>query len=176
MNVAFFFERNPRGTWSLREDRPDWLYDAVQAAHHGMRSNDWIYETCLDACIAFDAGDLDGDSMHDYCDGSVDVYTSRLWQWATDMRGTDLFAEAEERAKDMGDLPRDTDKLFALLQYCAIEIVVATVMLEAIEENSEWLEAHAVACAFGHAFVAPIDAFAAGGAWGGFGASGMLSR
>ena len=114
---------------TLADDRPDWLQEAVREAHQGTLPSDWIYAECKAAAEAFDEGVLDNceddDSVHEYVDGRVDVYTQALYQWAADFCTTETFSAAEQEAKDMG-LPEETEKRIACIQYAAIRHIADT--------------------------------------------------
>lgn len=120
----------------LSDDAPEWLKDAVQEAHAGTFPNDWIYAECASAYEAIKDGAItDEDSIHEYADGQVDVYTKDLYQWGADMCLTDLYSQAEDEANDLGDDEvGETEKRFAMIQYCAIAFIART-MLEAVEAN-----------------------------------------
>lgn len=131
-DFATHFTANTRANgdtyFSTSEGCPAWLRDAVREAHQGTLPNDWIYAECRAAVAAFDAGDLadeDGDDVHGYVDGRVDVYTKDLYQWAADLCLTDTFAAAEEEARDMG-LPEETEDRIKWIQYAAVRHVADT--------------------------------------------------
>jgi hypothetical protein len=117
---------------TLKDDRPEWLQDAVREAHQTDLPNDWIYGECKAAVEAFDEGSLtDEDSIHEYADGRVDIYTKDVYQWAADMCLSSTFSYAEEEAEGMGvDLKGGVVKLLQTVQYCAISTIART-MLEA---------------------------------------------
>lgn len=122
---------------SLKDDRPEWLQDAVYAAHQGTMPNDWIYAECLATAEAFDAGELsDEDNVHEFADARVDVYTKALYQWATDMCLTDTWANAESEASDLGEVP-DTEKRIATIQFCAIRAIAETMRAACAEASEE---------------------------------------
>lgn len=121
---------------TLADDRPDWLQDAVRAAHQGTLPNDWIYAECRAAVEAFDdnGGDIDEDAAHEYVDGRVEVMTKELFQWAADFCLTDTWASAEEEAADAG-LPEMMDSRIAAVQYAAVRHIAET-MFEACREHA----------------------------------------
>lgn len=138
---AQFFEARKRDSgetfYTLRDNRPQWLYDAVHAAHVSDAPNDWIWEECYRAVQAIDEGTIaDEDDLHEYADGRVDIYTRDLFQWVADMCLSDTFANAESNLDDMGERPSDMVKQISILQYCAIENIART-MLDAIRENED---------------------------------------
>jgi hypothetical protein len=131
---------------TLRDDRPEWLQDAVREAHAGDFPNDWIYSECRAACEAIDAGDLsDDDNLHEHADSRVDVYTRHLYQWAADFCLSDTWANAESEVDDMGTgpmvgvtLPAGSSSLqrITTVQYCA-RATIARIMLSAAQDNAE---------------------------------------
>jgi hypothetical protein len=138
--LAKHFEKKTRDSgesfFTLADDAPEWLCDAVRDAHQGTLPNDWIYSECRAAVEAFDEGTLDDeDAIHEHADNQVDVYTRELYRWAADMCLTDTWAEAEEEAKDLGDRLEDTEKRLAVIQYCAIARIAGT-MLNACKEHA----------------------------------------
>ena len=124
---------------TLRDTRPDWLRAAVYDAHCEDLPNDWIYAECLAACKAIDAGDLGAgaypeDTIHEYADGRVDIYTRDRYQWAADFCLSGTMAHAEEALEDRGGHTGTLADRLGALQYCAIEAIAATI-LHAYETN-----------------------------------------
>lgn len=128
---------------SLRDDRPEWLQDAVYQAHQDRLPCDWVYAECRSAVQAWDEGLLvsDGDGFSEHADSSVDVYTGRLYGWASDFRLSDLFANAESEAFDLLSPEADTDKRLAVIQYCAIEAIARTMAAACDAADEEMTEA-----------------------------------
>jgi hypothetical protein len=120
---------------SLKEERPEWLHEAVREAHFGDLPNDWIYSTCEAVCDAFDAGDFgtdedeEHDAVHSFADSQVDVYTKDVFQWAADFCLSTTYSNAEEAAKDMGsDLAQGLEKAIQSIQFCAIEAITRIIL------------------------------------------------
>lgn len=131
----FFTKENPRAVVCLADNSPEWLRDAVYAAHAGGMPNDWIYEECGAACDAIDDGSLtDDDSVHEYADARVDVYTQELYQWAADMCLAPVFAAAKAEDEDCGHDGGTVQEQLSRLQYHAIARIART-MLAAVEAN-----------------------------------------
>lgn len=119
----------------LKDDAPEWLRDAVREAHQGTLPNDWIFFQCRAACEAIDEMlPVDGDWLHDYVDGEVDIYTKERFVWAAHFCLTDTFSEAEERATELFGDEDDTAARLGVIQYCAIEFIAQT-MLDAHINN-----------------------------------------
>jgi len=148
MKLSKFFTTGTRDNGetftTLTDDRPEWLQDAIREAHVSDLPNDWIYAECSAACDAIDDESLtDEDSIHEYADGRVDIYTKDLARWYADMCLSDTFASAESDAEDIG--PSDDmsiDAQLRRLQYFACARIART-MLDAFnaskdeEENGE---------------------------------------
>jgi len=130
--VTYFTNDNERKVWCLVPDSPQWLHDAVYAAHQGDGPNDWIYEECRAACNFIDH-DLDGyadahDAVAEYSDGRVDIYTKDLYQWQADFCCTTTYAAAEDSLSDIGSDSDKAEKRVQILQYCAIEYIAQTMI------------------------------------------------
>lgn len=122
---------------TLKDDAPEWLGDAVYDAHNGCLPNDWVYEMARAAVCAIEEGSLNEDSLGEWCDGMVDVYTKDLFGWSEQFCLTDLFSLAEEEVADMGagDVDVSLEGRIRIIQYCAIQRI-ALVILSAYEEPS----------------------------------------
>jgi len=125
----------------VKADAPAWVIEAVRKAHQGVLPSDRVFAECEAAACAIDdcdedalSGD-DGEWITEHADGRVDVYTKVLFQWATDFCLTEIFGEAEERGADLFDA-RDVSiaKRLGVIQFCAVEMIVRT-MLDAFNEN-----------------------------------------
>ncbi len=125
------------------EDCPEWLKDAVHRSHGIDTPNDWIYDEC-DAAVAGDIAD--SDSLHDYADARVDIYTRCIYQWAADMVGSDVYCTAESEAIDLcsdsTSINRCHNKRSAVrylqqtIQYCAIYAIASTILTAYLENKS----------------------------------------
>ena len=141
--IARYFKRDKRTDgkvfYTLTDDRPQWLQDAVHEAHAGDLPDDWVYETCSAAADAIDEGylgaDKYGDDIHEWADGQVEIYTKPLLQWVADMCLTSTYSNAEAEADDLGS-EGDTVKRAMCVQYCAIRAIGQT-MVDAWREASE---------------------------------------
>ncbi len=140
--LGSFFQRSTRddGTayTALREDRPDWLQEAVYAAHGSSLPCDWVYETCRAACDAIDDGTLSEDTgSHEFADGQVDVYTKELAQWYADFCTSDLYAQADSDADDMGHEKQSVNERLTTVQYCAIARIADCILHASLENVGE---------------------------------------
>jgi hypothetical protein len=148
-SLASFFERRTRDSagdraaevfYTLKDDAPEWLRDAIYEAHGGTLPDDWVYAECLAAIEEFDEGRFDGtypeDAIHEHADGRVDIYTKELFGWAEEFCLTDIYSEAEAEAEDLLSAEADTHDRLATIQYCAIARIVRT-MIDAARENAD---------------------------------------
>jgi len=126
----YFTRKNPRKVVALKAHAPQWLRDAIREAHGDMLPNDWVYEACRDASLAIDDGALtDSDSVHQYADGAVDIYTRDLAEWYRDMCHSDIYANAECEADDCGSSDNgNVDARLRVIQYFAIARIAQTVL------------------------------------------------
>lgn len=80
-----FFERKARDNgevyYTLTDDAPEWLRDAVYEAHDGEMPNDWRFETCYAILACFEDGSTD---PGDVADSLTDVYNHDLARWLSD--------------------------------------------------------------------------------------------
>jgi len=129
----------------MTEDRPEWLYDAVEDAHCGDLPRNWVYSVCRDACSMIDGATSNGaehdddwsDAIHEHADGQVDVYTAELARWYADMCCSNTLAHAEEQmAECYGEPPMNLDERLGVLQYCAIRAITQTIV-QAWQDNAE---------------------------------------
>lgn len=75
--------------YKLADGSPEWMTDAVHAAHGDMMPDDWRYQFILKVASAIadlDDGNPDDDRdiddlRHEAVDGAVSVYTSDLTAW-----------------------------------------------------------------------------------------------
>jgi len=144
MNLSKFFVDDKRDNGEsfvkTTDDRPEWLQDAIREAHCSDLPNDWIYETSRAVCGAIDDGALtDDDSLHEWSDSYVDVYTRDRMQWVSDMCLSGTFANAENEAEDMGCETTDMTERAGVLQYCAIRNI-ASIILQAYQSAKEALD------------------------------------
>lgn len=81
------FEQVKRGDNTitvLRDNAPQWIYDAVRSVHGEFLPDDWRYDQTQNAFGAIhDAseGAYVQEVGDGFCDGAVDIYTSARLQW-----------------------------------------------------------------------------------------------
>ena len=67
--------------YKLADGSPEWMGDAVMAAHGDMMPDDWRYACIRGLCSSIaDSSDLD-DERGEIVDGEVDVYNAALVAW-----------------------------------------------------------------------------------------------
>jgi len=74
---------NGEGFYTLTDDAPEWLRDAVMAAHGEESPNDWRYDMCDSIADRIDdIGDaLTDDDAHEIADGLVDIWNAGRTAW-----------------------------------------------------------------------------------------------
>lgn len=132
--------RNDGATfYKLREGSPQWMTDAIHAAHGDILPMDWIYEHCnhiANMMTEYEAEQWD-DSVLEWCDGLVDVYNADRARWLAlhlDFAGFVDEAVEEYGHSDqgvMGDIGMGQHKLLEQIAYA---------LLEAVREQAEDLE------------------------------------
>lgn len=136
-----FFKRGERPSeydrdsmiWTLTDDAPEWLTDAVREAHDGELPDDWRYETCRRICSELDEREtFDVDESNEIADTVTDIYNADLLRW---LGGYLTRAEYCDRAAAEYGAPSDC--LFTQIrtgQYLCIEEMVR-VLIEAVAEH-----------------------------------------
>lgn len=81
--AAAFTRDNPRGVWSLKDESPEWMRDAIHDAHtDGRLPDDWIYENCASMVGSIaESSEADEVETCEIADGCVDIYTDALTAW-----------------------------------------------------------------------------------------------
>lgn len=74
--------------WRLTDDAPDWMQEAVYAAHDDELPDDWRYAMCAGIWSELQTydGDLD-DFVHEVADGLTPVYYYDVIQWLAGHNG-----------------------------------------------------------------------------------------
>lgn len=70
--------------YKLREDAPEWMRDAIRAAHDAVDEmpDDDVYECCRDAAgFLSDWSDWGGDVPGEFADGQVSAYNAERIEW-----------------------------------------------------------------------------------------------
>lgn len=132
-----FTRENPRNVWSLKEGSPEWMRDAIREAHWDSRlPDDWIYESCRGLLSDMsDRDSVDGDDMHEICDGHVDIYTSVLTAWLASH--TYNLALCDEAVKEgLASEDSDMETRIKSAQYMALTYIFGALQ-SAIESEVE---------------------------------------
>lgn len=132
---------------SLRDDRPEWLYETVKAAHGGELPNDWRYQAVMEALSAMeenaedfelnDEGDeIDSQAVEEVADGIRSIYTADVLQWYADCISRTAYTE------DAHDLLGASQSTYPIEYLCegmriAAEEVVQTVVEHIVEHVME---------------------------------------
>lgn len=134
-NYARFFEHRTRDDgsafYTLSDDRPEWLYDAVQEAHDGELPNDWRYDTAHSIVNLIDIGLSVPGEASEIADSLTDVYNYDLLEWVSGHLGRMEYVDEA--------ISEGADTLTEALmrgQFTAIERM-ASILLEAIAENGD---------------------------------------
>jgi len=114
---------------TLRASHPEWLQDAVYAAHGGDLPNDWTYAECLAAVEGIDSGDLTEDNLGEYADGRVDIYTSARFEWAS----AHFATIDDDRVQELCAPETSIADRIGVAQYIAIEAIASTMLAAARE-------------------------------------------
>lgn len=132
-----FTRDNPRQVWSLKDDSPNWMRDAIRDAHSdGRMPDDWIYESCraiVDSIAEYDSAD-ECDTC-EIADSQVDIYTSELCAWLAMHSGN---LEACNEAVSEGLCPDDADmvKRMQTGQYILLDRACAA-LIAAIDAQAD---------------------------------------
>lgn len=119
---------------TLADGRPDWLHEAVYAAHNGEAPNDWRYDAAYGALerIADGAGEDDGG---EFADWFTDVYNADLLRWLTDNIGR---ADAcDDAADELGDETAGIIKRIQYGQYVEAEFVFSTMYRALADQDGD---------------------------------------
>lgn len=141
-----FTRDNPRGVWTLKDESPEWMRDAMHSAHSdGRLPDDWIFENCasmLDRIAECEHAD-DCDTC-EIADAHVDIYTADLTAWcASSLRNVEACDEAvsEGLAGDDADLVRR----MSVGQYILLDRACAALIAAIDEQATERDEASELA-------------------------------
>ena len=142
MKLASFFETRTRDNGdkfvTCIDTTPEWLAAAIRDAHQGDMPSDWIFETIKATCEAIDDGPFDADSIGEFADANLEIYTKALYQWAADMCGSSTYSAAEEQASEVGscDANASIEDRIRVIQYYAIQYIADSI-LQARDANPE---------------------------------------
>lgn len=112
--------------YTLKDDAPEGLLEAIREAHCDMFPNDWVWEECK-AAYEEETDLTDSDALHEYADSRVDIYTKALFTWAADMCLTSLYSDAEPEAEELFSAVPSTSERFQAIQYFAIHRIATVI-------------------------------------------------
>lgn len=136
MELAPYFERVQRDGGvtlyvRLKAGHPDWLQDAVYAAHDREMPNDWRYEQCKYIAAAIDDGN---DDAMDIADGLVDPYTRDLLTWVSG--NLNRVGYVDEAVEELAGAMVGIESAIRLGQFrCLTDM--AQVMIDAANEHAD---------------------------------------
>lgn len=135
---AFIADDREDGTrfYKLRDGSPQWMTDAIHAAHGDILPLDWIYEQChcvADKMTEYEPEQWD-DSVSEWADSLVDVYNIDRARWlALDLEIANFVDEAVE---EFGHSDQGVFGDIGMGQYKLLE-QIAYAMLNAVNEQAE---------------------------------------
>jgi len=128
----------------LKDDAPQWMTDAVHAAHGSMLPDDWAYGAC--EAIADRLADCEpeswDDEAHEACDAMVDVYNGRLLHWVASH--LDRMGYCDEALEEgLCDASRGLSGILMAGQYRELEgiwqALASAIEAQADEEPCAWV-------------------------------------
>ena len=122
--------------YKLRDGSPQWMTDAIHAAHGDILPLDWIYEHChhvADKMTEYEPEQWD-DSVSEWADSLVDVYNYDLARWLSlHLDFAEIVDEAvreyghadqrEEGRGIMGDIAQGQYKLLEQIAWAMVNAV-----------------------------------------------------
>jgi hypothetical protein len=131
----------PRHFYKLNKDAPQWMTDALYAAHDNgeFLPNDWIYDTAH--TIASNMADADPDSWDDqvgeWADGCADVYNADRTAWlASHLR---FASYVDEAVSDLGHSEQGVFGDIGMGQY-QLASQIAHSLIQAVRDEAERVE------------------------------------
>lgn len=127
--------------YSFRDGSPDWMTEAVYAAHDEELPNDWRYSVCnflAQNLAKYATADEARDNIGDLADAQATIYTSDLLNWYAARPGRlDYADQADLEIGDHGALIGDRLHLghrYAIEQMAAVLIDACEVRVHALVE------------------------------------------
>jgi hypothetical protein len=110
--AAFIADTRTNGAtfYKLKDGSPEWMTDAISAAHGDFMPDDWRYAAIRDVAGSMQYSEEPEDGFEE-CDGLVDVYNSGLTAW---------LASSISRAEYVNEAVAEfeyPDDIFKALQY-----------------------------------------------------------
>jgi hypothetical protein len=110
-----------RNSTSCATALPQWMTDAIHAAHGDILPLDWIYEHCsriVDMMTEYEPKQWD-DSVSEWCDGLTDVYNIELAKWLA--LHLDFAEFVDNATQELGHSDRGIFGDIAMGQYSVLE-------------------------------------------------------
>lgn len=135
---AFTVDTRNDGTrfHKLRDGSPQWMTDAIHAAHGDILPLDWIYEHCHHVADKMNEYEPEqwGDSVSEWADSLVDVYHVDRARWLA-LR-VDFFDLVDEAVAESSHGTQGISGDIAQGQYKLLE-QIAWAMVNAVNEQAE---------------------------------------
>jgi len=132
-------EKNEFGVthfYHLAPNSPQWMEDAIHAAHGDIFPNDWVYDACHS--IVGHMEDIDPsdweDSVSDWADSNVDVYNVDRARWLASH--LDFGGMVDEAVEELGHSDQGIYGDIGIGQYRFLENI-AQALIQAVEEHAE---------------------------------------
>lgn len=140
-NRQFTAAKRPNGEYftKLREPYPEWMKEAIHAAHQAvdcdLLPNDWVYSACDEAAGTLADRDPDEweDAAGEFADNAVEPYTEQLYLWSADHGA---FRNLIEEAREELGPGESHEHEIQMGQYLAYERIYHAIR-EAIEEQAK---------------------------------------
>lgn len=135
---AFIADDREDGTrfYKLRDGSPQWMTDAIHAAHGDILPLDWIYEHChhvADKMTEYEPEQWD-DCVHEWVGSLADVYTADLFRWLS--LHVDFAGFVDEATGEQGHSGFGISGDVEMGQRLLLE-QIAYAMLSAVNEQAE---------------------------------------
>ena len=119
----------------LRDGSPQWMTDAVHAAHGDIMPDDWIFDQCDSIARSLTEYEPERweDAAHDIADGLVDVYNNDRARWLA--IHLDFGAIVDEAVEELGCEGGIYDRI-GIGQYRFLSSMVGA-LVNAITEEAE---------------------------------------
>ena len=135
--AAAFTNDNDRHVWTLKDDSPEWMRDALHDAHtDGRLPDDWIYENARSMVYSIaECSEADDVDTCEIADGCVDVYTGALTSWLASHL-SNVAAVEEAISEGLCESDADLVKRMSTGQYLLLDRACAA-LVAAIEAQAD---------------------------------------
>jgi hypothetical protein len=133
--------------YTIRDGSPDWMIEAVMAAHDEELPNDWRYSVCnflAQNLAEYDSAEEAYEHVGELAESQSTVYTSELLSWYAERPSRLDYADQAEENMGYGHDPGAiTGDRLHLGHYYAIQ-QMAELLISACEERSRQMDAQMV--------------------------------